>query len=226
MRKPPAALTLESQDARDNGLMSPAILQQLSAILMTDIAIHHRELIGEATEKASTHTIQQSRSNGRDTTLASYSVSKAHNDFVPRMYEEGYIHESLSYLMGIQTVTGLPVIRTQQSSSPIYSEFASELRDAPYLEAMLMPCTWTYETLGLATTIGFTLPSKERLYSSPNICFFGTVNRSILITKHFLKTVYDVGRFLTQLSGPGYNLTDLDHRLCQNTFRNKLRVVA
>ena len=71
MRKPPAAFTLEHQDARDNGLMSPAILQQLSAILMTDIAIHHRELIGGAIEKASTHTIQQSRSNGRDTTLAS-----------------------------------------------------------------------------------------------------------------------------------------------------------
>ena len=225
MRKPPAAATLKFQDVRNNGLMSPIILQHLSAILMTDIAIHHRELIGEAIEKAAPGTIQQSRSNGRDTTLASYYDSKDNNDFVPRMYEEGYIHESLSYLMGIQTVTGLPVIRTQQTSSPIYSEFASELRDAPYLEAMLMPCTWTYETLGLATTIGFTLPSKERLYSSPNICFFGTVNRSTLITKDFLKTVYDVGQFLTKLSEPGYNLTDLDQRLCQNTFRNKLHVV-
>ena len=232
MRKPPAALTLESKGARDHGLMSPALLEQLSAILMTDIAIHHRELIGEATQKVSTHTkwlnsgcIQQSRSNGRDTTLASYSASKAHNDFVPRMYEEGYIHESLSYLMGIQTATGLPVIRTQQTSSPLYSEFASELRDAPYLEAMLMPCTWTYETLGLATTIGFTLPSTERLYSSPNICFFGTINRSILITKDFLETVYNLGTFFTKLSGNEYDLTDLDKRLCKNKLRNELSVV-
>ena len=225
MRRPRAAPTLESKGARDHGLMSPAILEQLSAILMTDIAIHHRELIGEATGKVSTHTIQQSRSNGRDTTLASYSASKAHNDFVPRMYEEGYIHESLSYLMGIQTVTGLPVIRTQQTSSPLYSEFASQLRDAPYLEAMLMPCTWTYDTLGLATTIGFTLPSTERRYSSPNICFFGTVNRSILITKDFLKTVYNLGTFFTKLSGNEYDLTDLDKRLCQNTLRNQLSVV-
>ena len=59
MRRPPAALTLESKGARDHGLMSPAILEQLSAILMTDIAIHHREFIGEATKNVSTHTIQQ-----------------------------------------------------------------------------------------------------------------------------------------------------------------------
>ena len=56
MRRPRAAPTLESKGARDHGLMSPAILEQLSAILMTDIAIHHREIIGEATKKVSTHT--------------------------------------------------------------------------------------------------------------------------------------------------------------------------
>ncbi|MDG2077807.1 MAG: hypothetical protein P8J24_14730, partial [Arenicellales bacterium] len=128
MKKPPAAPALESQGARDTGLMSSAILQQLSAILMTDIAIHHRELIGEVTGKAAPGTIQQSRSNGRNTTLASYYASKNNHDFVPHMYEEGYILASLSYLMGIQTVTGLPVIRTQQTSSPIYSAFALELR--------------------------------------------------------------------------------------------------
>lgn len=234
MRKPPAAHTLESQGARDSGLMSPVILQQLSSILSTDIAIHHRELIGGAEGKASPGTIQQSRSNGRNTTLASYYESKDTHDFVPHMYEEGYILASLSYLIGIETVTRLPVIRTQQTSSPRYSEFALELSDAPYLEAMLMPCTWTYENLGLATTIGFTLnlpnPSSGKdLYHSPNyspnICFFGTVNRSVVITKDFLKTVYDLGRFLTKLSGNEFNLTGLDNRLAKNTFRNKLSVV-
>ena len=230
MRKPPAALTLESQCVRDNGLMSPAILQQLSAILTTDIAIHHRELIGGATKKASPGTIQQSRSNGRNTTFASYYESKDNHDFVPPMYEEGYILASLSYLIGIQTVTRLPVIRTQQTSSPLYSEFALELSDAPYLEAMLMPCTWTYENLGLATTIGFTLnlpnaPSEEGLYYSPNICFFGTVNRSIVITKDFLKTVYDLGNILAKLSENEYNLTDLEQRLTKHTSRKELSLV-
>lgn len=130
MRKPPAALTLESQGTRDSGLMSPEILQQLSAILSTDIAIHHRESIGGAEEKASPGTIQQSRSNRRNTTLASYYESKDNHDFAPPMYEEGYILASLSHLMGAQTVTRLPVIRTQQISSPLYSEFALGLSDA------------------------------------------------------------------------------------------------
>ena len=76
MRKTPTALTLESRGARDSGLMGPVILQQLSALLSTDIAIHHRELIGEVEEKASPGTIQQSRNNGRNTTLASYYESK------------------------------------------------------------------------------------------------------------------------------------------------------
>ena len=230
MRKPPAALTLESQSARDNGLMSPAILQQLSAILSTDIAIHHRELIGEVAKKAPPGIIQQSRSNGRNTTLASYYESKDNHDFVPPMYKEGYILASVSYLMGIQTVTRLPVIRTQQTSSPAYSGFALELSDAPYLEAMLMPCTWTYENLGLATCIGFTLnlpnpPSEEGLYYSPNICFFGTVNRSIVITKDFLTTVYDLGTILAKLSENEYNLTDLEQRLTKHTSRKGLSLV-
>jgi hypothetical protein len=99
------------------------------------------------------------------------------------MYEEGYILASLSYLIGIQTVTRLPVIKTQQTSSPLYSAFSLKLSDTPYLEAMLMPCTWTYENLGLATTIGFTLnllnlSSEKDLYHAPNICLFGTIDRS------------------------------------------------
>ncbi len=162
--------------------------------------------------------------------MASYYESKDNHDFAPPMYEEGYILASLSYLMGAQTVTRLPVIRTQQISSPLYSEFALGLSDAPYPETMLMPCTWAYENLGLATTIGFTLnlpnpPSEEGLYYSPNICIFGTVNRSIVITKDFLKTVYDLGKFLTKLSGNECSLTDLGKRLSKNMFRNELSVV-
>ena len=51
---------------------------------------------------------------------------------------------------------------------------------------------------------------------------FGTVNRSILITKDFLKTVYNLGTFFTKLSGNEYDLTDLDKRLRLNTLRNEL----
>jgi hypothetical protein len=230
MNEPPTALTLESQGAHDSGLMSPTILRQLAAMLSADIAIHHREVMGEGKECASPGTIQQSRSNGRNTTFASYYETEDNKDFVPHMYKEGYILASLSYLMGIQSVTRIPAIRTQQVASSQYSAFASELSDAPYLEAMIMPCAWTYENLGLATTVGFMLDlptqrSEMDHYHSPNICFFGAINRSIVVTKDFLQTVYDLGTLLTSLSATEFDLTDLNRALVTKRLRKELSIV-
>ena len=70
------ALTLASRGTRDCGLMNPLVLQQLAALLSADIAIHHREMIGQTEQQASPDTIKKSRSDGRNTTLASYNESK------------------------------------------------------------------------------------------------------------------------------------------------------
>ena len=234
MNNPPDAVTIK--DHCDSGVMDTSVLKKLSTLLGTDIAVHHRELIGTSTRRKTPHLIQQNRNSGRNTTIASYHESEGNKGFVSQMYKEGYIQTSLSYLMGIQTVTRLPVIRSQQTSSSTYDGFAaleapySELSDAPYLEAMLMPSIWTYANLGLATTIGFTLNLPSRLkgkdvYHSPNICFFGAVNRSILITKDFLETVYGLGEILSSLSSEHYDLAKLDNGLLAKKTRARLQIV-
>ena len=93
-----------------------------------------------------------------------------------------------------------PCNKKQQTSSRQYSDFALRLSDAAYLEAMIMPCTWTYEHLGLATTVGFTLnlpnlSSEKDLYRSPNIFLFGAIDRSWSL-KLFWQSFTTSGHFL------------------------------
>lgn len=143
--------------------MSQSLLRQFADLLHMDIAIHHRELTGRVTQRHPVNTIRQVRSQGKNTTFASYYESDINRGYVQQLYNEGYIFESLAYLMGIQTTTLLPVIRTQQTSSTKYRDFEGHLRHAPFLEAMIMPNAWTYENLGLATVvaISLTLPTQQ-----------------------------------------------------------------
>lgn len=197
-------LRVNITEPQDSGLMSQLLLRKFVELLHMDIAIHHRELTGRVTQRHPVDTIRQVRSQGKNTTFASYYESETTRGYVQQLYNEGYIFESLAYLMGIQTTTLLPVIRTQQTSSKKYRDFEGHLRHAPFLEAMIMPNAWTYENLGLATVVGIslTLPHPARdadWYVPPNICFFGTVNRSIIVTKEYLETVYHLGKVLTKL---------------------------
>jgi hypothetical protein len=214
---------LDIAEPQDSGLMSQLLLRQFADLLHMDIAIHHRELTGRVAQCHPANTIRQVRSQGKNTTLASYYESDANRGYVQQLYNEGYIFESLAYLMGIQTTTGLPVIRTQQTSSTKYRDFEGHLRRAPFLEAMIMPNAWTYENLGLATVVGInlTLPRPERdadWYVPPNICFFGTVNQSIIVTKEYLETVYDLGKLLTELHDGAFDIPVLS----DNVSKRKL----
>ena len=214
---------LDVTEPQDSGLMSQSLLRQFADLLHMDIAIHHRELIHRVTQRHSVNTIRQVRSQGKNTTFASYYESDTNRGYVQQLYNEGYIFESLAYLMGIQTTTLLPVIRTQQTSSTKYRDFEGHLRHAPFLEAMIMPNAWTYENLGLATVvaISLTLPHPARdadWYVPPNICFFGTVNRSIIVTKEYLETVYHLGKLLTELHDDAFDIPVLS----DNVSKRKL----
>ena len=86
-----------------------------------------------------------------------------------------------------------------------------------------MPNAWTYENLGLATVvaISLTLPRPARdanWYVAPNICFLGTVNRSIIVTKEYLETVYHLGKLLTELHDDAFDIPVLS----DNVSKRKL----
>ena len=150
--------------------MSQSLLRQFADLLHMDIAIHHRELIGRVTQRHSVNTIRQVRSQGKNTTFASYYESDTNRGYVQQLYNEGYIFESLAYLMGIQTTTLLPVIRTQQTSSTKYRDFEGHLRHTPFLEAMIMPNAWTDENLGLATVAQSAPPCPTQQETLTDMC--------------------------------------------------------
>jgi len=221
---------LDTTGLEDSGLMSRLLLQQFADLLHMEIAIHHRELTGRVTQRHPVNTICQIRSQGKNTTFASYYESDANHGCVQQLYNEGYILESLAYLMGIQTTTGLPVIRTQQTSSTKYRDFEGHLRHAPFLEAMIMPNAWTYENLGLATVVGInlTLPRPARdadWYVPPNICFFGTVNQSIIVTKEYLETVYHLGKLLTELHDDAFDIPVLSDNVAKRKLVSDWTIV-
>jgi len=150
--------------------MSQLLLRQFADLLHMDIAIHHRELTGRVTQRHPVNTIRQVRSQGKNTTFASYYESDINRGYVQQLYNEGYIFESLAYLMGIQTTTLLPVIRTQQTSSTKYRDFEGHLRHAPFLEAMIMPNAWTDENLGLATVAQSAPPCPTQQETLTDMC--------------------------------------------------------
>ena len=217
-------------DPQDSGLMTQLLLRQFADLLHMDIAIHHRELTSPVTHHHAANTIRQARSQGKNTTFASYYESDTSRGYVQQLYTEGYIFQSLAYLMGIHTTTRLPVIRTQQTSSTKYRDFESHLRHAPFLETMIMPNAWTYENLGLATVvaISLTLPCRARdadWYVPPNICFFGTVNQSIIVTKEYLETVYHLGKLLTELHDDAFDIPVLSDNLWKRKLISDWTVV-
>ena len=86
-------------EPQDSGQMSQLLLRQIAALLHMDIAIHHRELTGRMTQRHPVNTIRQVRSQGKNTTFASYYESDTNRGYVQQLYHEGYICESLAYLM-------------------------------------------------------------------------------------------------------------------------------
>ena len=59
-------------DPQDSGLMTQLLLRQYADLLHMDIAIHHRELTSRVTHRHPVNTIRQVRSQGKNTTFASY----------------------------------------------------------------------------------------------------------------------------------------------------------
>ena len=93
-----------------------------------------------------------------------------------------------------------------------------------------MPNAWTYENLGLATVVGInlTLPPPERdtdWYVPPNICFFGSVDQSIIVTKEYLETVYHLGKLLTELHDDAFDIPVLSDNVSKRKFVSDWTIV-